>query len=114
LEGESYSDLLNAYQLKRAGRIFLFFEAQGDDFAYALHQGVEVPGLRVASAKGGDGGDEIAVLVLFDHDSKFPTGLHTLPRVLTLSRYDLAITPAAPANTAAARSIEATNPVYFF
>lgn len=110
----SYRDLLNAYQFKRAARVTILFEAQGDDLAYALHQGVEVFGLRMASAKGGDGGNEIALLVLFDHDSELSTGPHALPRVLTLSRYAFASTPLAAANFAAERSIETMNPVYFF
>jgi hypothetical protein len=55
--------LLNAYQFKRAGRVTILFEAQGNDLAYSLHQGVEAFGLCMASPKGGDGGDEIALLV---------------------------------------------------
>jgi hypothetical protein len=106
--------LLNAYQFKRAGRVTILFEAQGDDLAYALHQGVEVFGLRMASAKGGDGGNEIALLVLFDHDSEFSTGLHAQPRVLTLSQYVFANTLLAAANFAAEQFIEAMNPAYFF
>jgi hypothetical protein len=114
VEGVSYRDLLNAYQFKCAGRVLLLFEAQGGDLAYALHQGIETFGLRMASAKGGDGGNEIALLVLFDHDSEFSTGLHDLPRVLTLSQCAFANTPLAAANFAAERFIEATNPAYFF
>jgi hypothetical protein len=68
----------------------------------------------MASAKGGDGGNEIALLVLFDHDSELSTGPHALPRVLTLSRYAFANTPLAAANFAAERSIEVMHPVYFF
>jgi len=63
VEGASYRDLLNAYQFKRAGRVTILFEAQGNDLAYSLHQGVEAFGLCMASPKGGDGGDEIALLV---------------------------------------------------
>jgi hypothetical protein len=114
VEGVSYRDLLNAYQFKCAGRVTILFEAQGGDLAYALHQGIEAFGLRMASAKGGDGGNEIALLVLFDHDSELSTEPHALPRVLTLSRYAFASTPLAAANFAAERSIEAMNPVYFF
>jgi hypothetical protein len=68
----------------------------------------------MASAKGGDGGNEIALLVLFDHDSEFSTGLHELPRVFTLSQYAFANTPLTAANFAAERFIEAMNPAYFF
>jgi hypothetical protein len=114
VEGASYRDLLNAYQFKRAGRVTILFEAQGDDLAYALHQGVEAFGLRVAPTESGDGGNEIAVLVFFDHDGELFTRPHALPRVLTLSRYAFANIPRATANFAAERSVEAMNPIYFF
>jgi hypothetical protein len=93
VEGASYRDLLNAYQFKRAGRVAILFEAQRDDLAYVLHQGIEAFGLRVASAKGGDGSNEIAVLVFFDHHGEFSTRPHAPPRVLTLSRYAIANIP---------------------
>jgi hypothetical protein len=114
VEGVAYRDLLNAYQFKCAGWVTILFEAQGGDLAYALHQSIEAFGLRIASAKSGNGGNEIALFVLLDHDSEFSTGLHQLPRVPTLSQYAFANTPLAAANFAAERFIEAMNPAYFF
>jgi hypothetical protein len=113
-EGASYRDLLNAHQFKRTGVVTVLFEAQGDHLAYALHQGVEAFGLRMASAKRGNGTNEIALLVFLNHDGEFSTGPHALPRVLTLSRYAFANIPWAAANLVAERSVEAVDPVYFF
>jgi hypothetical protein len=50
-----------------------------------LHQGVEVFCLRMASAQGGNGSDEKAFLVLFDHDGEFSFVLHAVPRFITLT-----------------------------
>jgi hypothetical protein len=107
VEGASYRDLLNAYQFKRAWRVLFLFEAQGDHLACALHQGVETLCLSVASAKGGNRGNEIARLVSFDYDSEVSAGLHALPRVLTLSRYAFANTLLEATTFACARLIEA-------
>jgi hypothetical protein len=49
----------------------------------------------MASAKGGDGGDEKAFLVLFDHDSEFSFVLHARARFITLARDRLRVFIAA-------------------
>lgn len=62
----------------RAGLGNLGFEGELDYFADALHEGVQRFGLRVATAKCGNGGDLIAFLVLFDQDGKFVFGLQVM------------------------------------
>jgi len=74
--GGSYRDLLNADQFQRAGIALLYFKAEGDRLAHALHQRVETFCLRMASTKGGDSGDEVALFVLFDQDGECSLGLH--------------------------------------
>jgi hypothetical protein len=54
--------------------------------AHALHQRIEVFRLRMAAAKGWNGGNEIALFVLLNHDSECSFGPHAQPRALTLSQ----------------------------
>jgi hypothetical protein len=70
--------LLDADELKGSGAIRIVFEAELDDFADALHEGVQRFGLRVATAKGRNSGDVKAFLVLLDQDGKFLFGLHAM------------------------------------
>jgi hypothetical protein len=58
--------LLNSDEFKRTDVIVGVLQAKFDDFPHALHEGVKTFGLGVATAKGGDGGDEVAFLVLLD------------------------------------------------
>jgi len=51
-------------------------QAKCDDLPHTLHKGVETLGLGVATAKGGNGGDEETFFVLFDQYGEFSFGLH--------------------------------------
>jgi hypothetical protein len=75
---------------------------------YTLHQGIEAFGLRMASAKGGNGSHEKAFLVLFDHDGEFSFVLHALPRFTTLTRYRFANIPWGMANIGEERFVVAS------
>src|SRR5207245_6106838 len=75
-EDASYVDLLNADEFKRTDMIVSVFQAKCDDLTHSLHKGVEALGLRVTTAKCGNGGDEIAFFVLLDQYSEFSPGLH--------------------------------------
>lgn len=74
----SYGNLLDANEFKGSGAVFIVLETELDDFADALHEGVERPGLRVATAQGGNGGDVEACFVLLDENGKFLFRLHSL------------------------------------
>src|SRR2546422_1722468 len=66
---------------------YLVVIAKFDDLAHALHQGVQILGLRVAAAQRGDSGDEITLLVAFDDNGEFSLRLHTdLPACPSLPR----------------------------
>jgi hypothetical protein len=52
------------------------FQAQLNHFPSALHERVEVLGLGMTSAQGGNGGDVIAVFVTLNDDRKLALGFH--------------------------------------
>jgi len=64
----------------------LLFEAQGDDLAHALHQSIEAFRLRMAAAKGWNGGNEIALFVLLNQDGECSLGPHAPPHAINLSQ----------------------------
>jgi hypothetical protein len=70
-EDESYGDLLDADEFEGVRVAVLFLKAELDDFAHALHEGVEILGLGMAAVKSGNGGDVEAFLVLLDQDREF-------------------------------------------
>ena len=72
----SYVDLLNPNEFKRTDVIVRVFQAECNNLTHPFHKGVKTFGLSVAAAKGGNGGDEIALFVLLDHYSEFSLGLH--------------------------------------
>jgi hypothetical protein len=63
--------LLDANEFKGGGAVFIVLQAELNDFADALHEGIEGPGLRVATAEGRNGSDVKTFLVLLDEDGKF-------------------------------------------
>ena len=57
----------------------LHFQAEQDDFADALHKGIEILGLSVAAVESGNRGNVVAILVLFYQDHKFSFLLQASP-----------------------------------
>jgi hypothetical protein len=75
-EDESYRDLLDANEFERANFARTTLQAQLNGFACALHEGVEVFRLRVATTQAGDCGDVVALFVPFNEDREFAGTLH--------------------------------------
>jgi len=68
--------LLDANKLERSDVTVFALQAKLDDLPHAFHQGVQILGLSVAAAKGGDRRDEIALLVAFDNNRELLLRLH--------------------------------------
>ena len=69
--------MLNAYQFGRPCSALVAFQAQFHHFTDPLHQGVEILGLTVTAAQGGDAGNIVAVLVTLNDDGELSGLLHT-------------------------------------
>jgi hypothetical protein len=78
-EDGSYGNLLDTDEFEGSDLTILLFEAKLDNFTHASHEGIQFLRLRVTAAKGGNRGDVITVLVLFNQDGEFSFWLHTNP-----------------------------------
>lgn len=62
---------MDADEFKRTRISILFFEAQLDHFTGALHERVQVLGLRMAAVEGGNRCNEVAFFILLDENREF-------------------------------------------
>ena len=67
--------MLNAYELQGLGCAVIIFQAQLHDFSDALHEGIEILGLGVAAAQGGDSANVITFFVLLNDNGEFTRAL---------------------------------------
>ena len=71
----SYRNLLYADEFKRWAGVVIF-QAKLDHFADTLHKDVQILGLSMATAQGGDGSDIVAIFVALNNYRELPLSLH--------------------------------------